>query len=200
MQLSAAIRKTKGSGIAMVDGRPVIDGIREKIKISIVDAHRIFIQKHERLRRAQPAGAEIRILEERFVRAVDLRVELIKTRIRSHIAVQGARAYMILPIRRLNVLIRRAPIGPSRFGVVSNRAQQRVSGDEIGISHNAEGINIRSADRVLHRPGHPIRFVRRLTDKAAAAHGFALISRDVILIVASVKHAAQSELFHVVNT
>jgi len=63
VQLRMAVRECESGGIAVIDGRPVVDGIGEEVEITVVDAFRIFVQEHEGIRRADAAG-DIRILVE----------------------------------------------------------------------------------------------------------------------------------------
>jgi hypothetical protein len=86
MQLSMAIREGERCGITVVHGRPVIDGIGEPVEITIIDAFRILVQKHEGIRRTYTTS-DITVLIERFVTAVDLGIKQMKARVGSHIAI-----------------------------------------------------------------------------------------------------------------
>ena len=97
MQFGVTIRITESRGIAMIDGRPVVNGVGKEIKITVVDTHRILVQKREGVRGSQSV-TNISEFKESLVSIIDLRAELIKARIGSHVAIHRTRPYMRLAI------------------------------------------------------------------------------------------------------
>ena len=73
----------------MVHGGTVIEGGRKHVKISVVDACWILVQKHVSVRRSQP-HSDIRIFIKRFEPLINLRIGTIKMRVGSHVIIHRA--------------------------------------------------------------------------------------------------------------